>query len=90
MTAYIRIIEDATACAHLFRLGRDIEAALNMVDLVDRAMPLVPTRPVEEQAMWTQVLTAMLECQERQDWLGVADWLEYEMVGLVRMALEPV
>ncbi|HXR01000.1 MAG TPA: hypothetical protein VN798_11465 [Pseudomonas sp.] len=76
------IINDARHCARLFRLGRDIEAALKMVDLLDTAMPLLTSRPPDEQAQWTQVLSAILHCQERQDWIGVADWLEVEFVEL--------
>jgi len=26
------------------------------------------------------VLSAILACQERQDWLGLADWLEVEFL----------
>jgi hypothetical protein len=65
------------------RLGRDIEASLKMVDLIDTAMPLMTSRSAEEQAQWTQVLSVILACQERQDWLGVADGLEVEFVGRV-------
>jgi hypothetical protein len=28
-----------------------------------------------------------LQCQERQDWIGVADWLEVEFVALCRVDL---
>lgn len=82
MTANNLLIESARHCARLFRLGRDIEAAMNMVDLMDSAMPLLGTRPAQEQAQWTHVLSEILQCQERQDWIGLADWLEVEFVGL--------
>ncbi|MFJ3484460.1 hypothetical protein ACIPL1_13925 [Pseudomonas sp. NPDC090202] len=82
MTANAHLIEDAQHCAHLFRLGRDIEAALNMVEIIDAAMPLISTRPAAEQAQWTHVLSEILQCQERQDWIGLADWLDVEFVGL--------
>lgn len=78
------VIDTARHCARLFRLGRDIEASLSMVDLIDTAMPLMTSRPATEQAEWTRVLSAILGCQERQDWLGVADWLEVELVELVK------
>jgi len=82
MTPNTQIIANAHHCARLFRLGRDIEAALNMVDLIDSALPLFTSRSAEEQAESTRVLSAILHCQERQDWLGVADWLEVEFVAL--------
>jgi hypothetical protein len=37
----------------------------------------------ERQAEWGRVLSAILACQERQDWLGVADWLEVELAEVV-------
>lgn len=82
MTDLVPITHDARQCALLFRLGRDIEGALKMVELIDAALPLFTSRPAEEQAQWAQVLTAILQCQERQDWIGVADWLEFEFVAL--------
>lgn len=85
MTSNAQIIADAQHCARLFRLGRDIEAALKMVELVDIAMPLSTRLAPEQKAEWTHVLSEMLRCQERQDWLGVADWLEVEFVMLCRV-----
>jgi hypothetical protein len=74
------VITDALHCAHLFRLGRDIEAALKMVDLIDMTMPLFASRSKEDQAHLAHVMSEILQCQERQDWIGVADWLEVEFV----------
>lgn len=83
MTNPASIITEACRCADLFRLGRDIEAALVMVELIDTAMPLFATRPTAEQHACSQVLGAILDCQERQDWIGLADWLEVEFVGML-------
>lgn len=82
MTDITLIVDHARHCAGLFRLGRDIEAALEMVELIDAAMPLVASSATDTQAEWAEVLNAMLQCQERQDWLGVADWLQVEFVQL--------
>lgn len=82
MTPNTQIIANAQHCARLFRLGRDIEAALKMVDLIDSAMPFITSLPADQQAKSTRVLSEILQCQERQDWLGVADWLEVEFVAL--------
>lgn len=76
------IITEALHCAHLFRLGRDIEAALKMVDLIDITMPLFASRSKEDQAQLAHVMSEILRCQERQDWIGVADWLEVEFVDV--------
>ncbi|MFK3796092.1 hypothetical protein [Pseudomonas sp. NPDC088444] len=82
MTDLEHISHDARRCARLFRLGRDIEGALKMVELIDAALPTFTARPADQQAEWAQVLTAILQCQERQDWIGLADWLEGEFVAL--------
>jgi len=83
MTSRTQIIDDAVHCAHLFRLGRDIEGALKMVDVIDAAMPLLSAGPLQDQAHLTRIMSAILQAQERQDWLGVADAVEYELVALV-------
>lgn len=80
MTALDALITEARRCAGLFRLGRDIEAALAMVELIDGATPLFHARSMADQQAWGQVLSAILDCQERQDWIGLADWLEVEFV----------
>jgi len=80
MTLPQHVIEEARECAKLFRLGRDIEGALKMVELIDRSLPLMDGVSAERQAEWGRVLSAILACQERQDWLGVADWLEVEFI----------
>jgi len=80
MDGLITLIPDARRCADLFRLGRDIEAALVMTDLFERAMPFFAQRPDDDQQQWMQLLSQMLECQEAQNWLALADYLEYEWV----------
>lgn len=84
MTALEKSIGECRQCARLFRLGRDVEAALNMVDVFEGAQQLLLCVPVGVQQEWAQVLTQMLDCQERQDWLGLADYMEYELVGLLQ------
>lgn len=71
-------------CAGLFRLGRDIEATLIMVDVFDEAQDLFHQAPHAIQQQWVQLLTRMLACQEAQDWLGLADTMEYELIGLLQ------
>ena len=83
MTAMAQCINDCRACANLFRLGRDVEAALSMVEVFEGAQQLLQSAPADVQQMWAQVLTQMLDCQERQDWLGLADFMEYELIELL-------
>ena len=76
-------VEGARACAGLFRLGRDVEAALEMVEVFDAAQRVVEGALPQVRQQWRQLLTCMLACQESQDWLGLADWIEYELVELL-------
>ncbi|WP_367256336.1 hypothetical protein [Pseudomonas sp. stari2] len=83
MSALQGCVDECRRCAGLFRLGRDVEAALDMVDVFEDAQLLLVSAPPDIQQSWAQVLTQMLECQERQDWLGLADFMEYELIGLL-------
>ncbi|MDR9862199.1 MULTISPECIES: hypothetical protein [Pseudomonas] len=84
MTAMEKCIGECRQCARLFRLGRDVEAALIMVDVFEGAQHLLQGAPADVQTLWAQILTQMLDCQERQDWLGLADYMEYELLELLQ------
>ncbi|AMQ81838.1 MULTISPECIES: hypothetical protein [Pseudomonas] len=83
MTALKGWVDECHQCAGLFRLGRDVEAALTMVDVFEGAQRSLQSAGVQKQHAWAQLLTQMLECQERQDWLGLADFMEYELIRLL-------
>jgi len=83
MTALQGWVDECHQCAGLFRLGRDVEAALTMVDVFEGAQQSLLTAGAQTQQVWAQLLTQMLECQERQDWLGLADFMEYELMQLL-------
>ncbi|WP_336342413.1 hypothetical protein [Pseudomonas atacamensis] len=83
MRALSQCQDQCRQCAALFRLGRDVEAALTMVDVFEQAQLCLASASEKVQQDWAQVLTQMLDCQERQDWLGVADYMEYELVELL-------
>lgn len=86
MSALGQCQDQCRQCAALFRLGRDVEAALTMVDVFEQAQLCPASAAVDVQQMWAQVLMQMLNCQERQDWLGLADYMEYELVELLENA----
>ncbi|UVM28975.1 hypothetical protein [Pseudomonas sp. B21-021] len=83
MTALQSWVDECQQCAGLFRLGRDVEAALTMVDVFEGAQQSLLSAGAQKQQAWAQLLTQMLECQERQDWLGLADFMEYELIQLL-------
>ncbi|WP_397449094.1 hypothetical protein [Pseudomonas sp. NA-150] len=80
-------LEATRRCAGLFRLGRDVEAALDMVELFTELMPLFSKGPTVRQQQWLELLKSMLKCQEARDSLGLADYLEYELVELLQVTV---
>ncbi|UFH48011.1 hypothetical protein [Pseudomonas sp. KNUC1026] len=78
------LVDELVRCAGLFRLAREIEAALLMVDLLDRAAPLLAGAPPVVAEQWPFVLSAIFSHQQAQDWLAVADDLQYELVEIFR------
>lgn len=83
MTTLASFTAQVHECAALFRLGRDVEGVTVMVGLFDMAMPFLAERSAQQQASLATVLGEMLACQQGQNWLGLADWLEYEWLALV-------
>ncbi|MBV4475756.1 hypothetical protein N8H74_20510 [Pseudomonas sp. B2M1-30] len=86
MSALRKCVDECRQCAGLFRLGRDVEAALTMVEVFEGAQQWLVSASAEVRQSWAQVLTQMLDCQERQDWLGLADFMEYELIDLLERA----
>jgi hypothetical protein len=83
MTELQVVIDDACECARLFRLGRDVEAGLAMVALIESAQPLVELMPGDVSASWNGLLALMLVDQQAQNWVSLADYLEYEWAQLL-------
>lgn len=74
--------QQSLALARLFRQGQHVRGALDMLPLLEAALPLLQAMP-EKAASVTPLLQAMLACQERQDWIGLADYFEYELLELL-------
>ncbi|UZE19552.1 hypothetical protein LOY70_08120 [Pseudomonas sp. B21-054] len=77
------VVDDARECARLFRLGKDVEAGLAMVVLIESAQPLVELMPGDIASSWNMLLALMLGDQQAQNWISLADYLEYECVQLL-------
>lgn len=80
-------VVDAQKCAALFRLGRDVEAGLVMIELIDAVHPAFDAKSPAIQQEWALVLGQMFACQEAQNWLALADYLEYELAELLTESL---
>lgn len=67
--------------ATLFRLGMHTQGAMDMLSTLE-ALPAVV--PAEHAPMLAQYLQQMLDCQQHQDWLGLADYFEFELMALLK------
>ncbi|HEH9409907.1 TPA: hypothetical protein ACNU2W_003051 [Aeromonas salmonicida subsp. pectinolytica] len=61
------------ALAHQFRLGQSVAASQTLPVLLQEAL-------TERGSLPPELIAALLRSQERQDWLGLADYLEYELM----------
>lgn len=78
------IISEVQRCAALFRFGREVEAALSMVELFEGVQATLVRAPADVQQAWAHLLLMMFEAQEREDWLGLADTLQYELIEVLQ------
>jgi len=76
-------LETANKLALQIRLGFNVEVGLLLVGYVETLVNAYPQFPAEQQRQFQLILSAMLKCQENQDWIGLADYLEYELQQLI-------
>jgi len=67
------LITRITALAHQFRLGQSVAASQILPVLLQEVF-------TEQGSLPPDLIASLLYSQERQDWLGLADYLEYELV----------
>ncbi|MFF7708611.1 hypothetical protein [Pseudomonas sp. NPDC007930] len=84
MTDLASGIAEAGQCALLFRLGREVEGALRMVALFEQLLPTVQAQAPALLPPLTEQLSDIFSRQQAQDWLGLADSLQYELAELLR------
>ena len=81
-TSILQWQKEGNDLALKIRLGHNVEAGLMLVTYLEQLVAEYPKFPVEQQGQFQSILSAMLACQERQDWIGLADYLEYELQQL--------
>lgn len=78
MSTVSALQQAAQDIARRLQLCQDIEAGLMLVTLMESAVAWATTQPTVVQQGLARQMQALLQCQERQDWLGLADWLAWE------------
>ena len=87
MTESVELKREALRIAHQLRLGQDVQAQLDMVVLAERLAGFADGEQGEGMAAWVGWINQATACQETQDWLGLADYLEYELLDLLDRAV---
>lgn len=79
MATIEQVFTDATHIADKLRLGRHLEVNEQFIALTNQlaliSEQLAPQRLIGLQ----QLLLGLMQAQQRQDWLAMADYLEYDL-----------
>ncbi|HEY9043272.1 MAG TPA: hypothetical protein VIN66_13910 [Rheinheimera sp.] len=75
----------ATELALQFRSDSHTQAALDLATMVAQLVQTFSTQPAQYAAELQNILQAVLNCQAQRDWLGLADYLEYELQDLLHL-----
>ncbi len=66
------------AAVRCFRLGIEGEGSHHLIAFIDALAPLLATASPDDLLRINPILNRIVEAQGRKDFLGVADFLEYE------------
>ena len=87
MHTVLQCQQHAMALALQFRLGITTQPALELAELAGQLISIYAAATPQQSTQLQQLLTLMLQCQQNRDWLGLADYLEYELQQLLAAAL---
>ena len=73
------IIHRLQGFALQFRLGRPLEITEDFVIFLTENIPELVGMKSRSKFSIQEIVSSILKCQEAEDWLGLADYLEYEL-----------
>ena len=79
----ITMIENMRRYASFFRLGRPLEVTDDFITSLGEIMPYVIGKGGDTLPSVTKILSGLMTCQESEDWLGLADCIEYELIDFL-------
>lgn len=82
-----RIQESLTHAANAYRLGREGEASEALTACIDLLVAILPQASPQNLASLTGLLPEILEAQDRQNFLQIADLLEYRLAPLLGLTI---
>ena len=73
------IVKKLKNFAGLLRLGRPLEVTTDLINLLEEIMTEAKFKTSNNLHFIEEIFSLILCCQESEDWLGLADYLEYEL-----------
>ena len=80
MTDSSLLVAKAIEIAHLLRLGAYLRAGGGLQELLKEIAETVSDIGPLRAETFTEIVVGIRIAQKSSDWLGMADWLEYELV----------
>lgn len=81
------LIEQLINTAHHFRLGQEADGSKKLRECLNIIEPIIEKLDVDAKSQIFKIIPSMLTAQENQDWLALADFLEYEIPDLLQKQL---
>lgn len=75
----ILLLNQLKEYAVFYRLGRPIKVSENLISLLEKIHSLICSHSLQEQMEMKDLSLCILRCQENEDWLGLADYVEYDL-----------
>lgn len=79
----VNMIENMRRYAAFFRLGRPLEVTDDFITSLGQVIPYVIGKEGDHLPSVTRILNGLITCQESEDWLGLADCIEYELIDFL-------
>ena len=78
------VIEKLQSFAFFFRSGQPLEVTSALITLLSDILPGIMENRPDKLPCVQEILSDILRCQDNEDWLGLADYLEYELADVLK------
>lgn len=73
------VTKKLSSYAIFFRLGRPLEVTESLVSLLTEIFSYIEGKNINNGSSIGLIFSLILSCQEAEDWLGLADYIEYDL-----------
>lgn len=81
-------IEQLSNYAALLRCGRSLEVSQELINFLSEILTHIVVNKGDRLFVFQEIVSAVLRCQEAEDWLGLADYLEYDLPDFLKSLRE--